>query len=339
MNDAAANQKLAIIIPAYKSDFLAKALAGVARQTDQRFNLYVFDDASPADIQGIARAALGPRPFIFKRFEKNLGGTSLPQHWNRCVAETSEPWLWLFSDDDLMDDNCVAALLKFLEAGEAAADIVRFDGWLIDENDQVVGPHTFEAERESWLEYAYGHLMGWRRLFMQQLVFRRSAFERSGGFLDLPLATATDDAALIALARQKPVRQISGAKAYWRCSQKNITPDRSLKKRNEKFRAILLFLEWLQQQLQAPREQLFPGDQAAFMRAMDRFLVEQILIHGARPALANWNLLARTRAWIGSGSRFALLRYIAVAAVNGGLAASAQMARKLTGRAEKPPQI
>ena len=330
--------RLAVIIPAYKPDFLARSLACLARQTDQRFSLYVFDDASPADIQSLARSALGTRTFIFKRFEKNLGGTSLPQHWNRCVAETREPWVWLFSDDDLMADDCVAAFNKFLETGEDTADIVRFDGWLVDEEDQVTGPHTFEPERESWLEYAYGHLMGWRRLFMQQLVFRRTAFDQMGGFVNLPLATATDDAALIALARHKPVRQLSGAKAYWRSSQKNITPDRSIRKRTEKFRAVLLFLAWLQKQLQPPREHIFPGDQAAFLRAMDRFLVEQILNHGARPALANWSLLSETRAWIGNGSRVALLKYIVVAAVNDGITAFALFLRKLARHSAKPPQ-
>jgi glycosyltransferase involved in cell wall biosynthesis len=330
MSDAAAHQKLAIIIPAYKGDFLAQALACVVRQTDQRFNLYVFDDASPADIQGIARAALGARPFTFKRFEKNLGGTSLPRHWNRCVAETREPWLWLFSDDDLMDDGCVAAFHKFLETEEASADLLRFDGWLVDDADNVLGPHTFEPDSESWLEYAYGHLMGWRRLFMQQLVFRRSAFARMGGFLDLPAATATDDAALIALARQKPARRMPGvnAKAYWRASLKNITPDRSLKRRKEKFRAVILFLTWLDAQLQAPREHLFADDADAFRRAMDRFIVEQIQIHGALPALANWSLLARTRAELCRASRVSLVKYVVVAAVNDGITALAQAVKK-----------
>ena len=324
--------RLAVIIPAYKPDFLAQSLKCLARQTDQRFSLYVFDDASPADIQGIARSALGTRQFIFKRFENNLGGVSLPRHWDRCVAATQEPWIWLFSDDDLMDDNCVAAFHKFLDTAEASADILRFDGWLVDADDKIIGPHTFESDRETWLEYAYGHLMGWRRLFMQQLVFRRSAFERMGGFLDLPLATASDDAALIALARQKPVRQIPGGKAFWRYSDKNITPDRSLKKRKEKFRATILFVWWLDKQLQTPREHLFAGDQAAFQRAADRFLVEQLLTHGALSALANWNLLARTRSEICHASPPALLKYIAVAAVNDMISALATTAKMLLGK-------
>ena len=130
MPDSPQTNQLAILIPAYKPDFLAQALQCLARQTDQRFAIYIFDDASPADIHGIARSILGARPFIFKRFEKNLGGTSLPQHWNRCVAETNEPWLWLFSDDDLMDDNCVAAFHKFLETEDAESSGLTAGSWM-----------------------------------------------------------------------------------------------------------------------------------------------------------------------------------------------------------------
>jgi glycosyltransferase involved in cell wall biosynthesis len=125
MNEAGVNPKLAIIIPAYKSDFLAKALACLVRQTDQRFNIYVCDDASPADISGVARLTLGARAYVYKRFENNLGGGSLARHWNRCVALGNEPWVWMFSDDDLMDDGCVAAFYKFLETEGEDADMLR----------------------------------------------------------------------------------------------------------------------------------------------------------------------------------------------------------------------
>ena len=327
--------KLAVIIPAFKADFLAKALTCVLRQTDQRFNLYVCDDASPADIQGIARSALGARPFAFKRFEKNLGGMSLARHWNRCVAMSNEPWVWLFSDDDLMDDNCMAAFYKFLDAGGDEADILRFDAWTVDEASRIVGLHSLHPDRETGLEFAYGHLMGWRNLFMQQHIFRRRAFDEARGFLDLPLAWATDDAAIIAMGQKKPIRRIPDARVSWRKSRQNITPDGSLKMRKEKLRADCLFLHWLQGQLQEPREHLFKDDDAAFQRAMDRYLVGRIATEGALPALANWNLLSRTRTGIGHSSRVALLKFIAVAAVNDGLSAVGQAAKKLAGRSGK----
>jgi hypothetical protein len=105
-----------------------------------------------------------------------------------------------------------------------------------------------------------------------------------------------------------------------------------MKKRSEKFRAVLLFVWWLENQLQAPREHLFAADAAAFQRAADRFLVEQILGHGARPALANWQLLAHTRSEICHAAPLALLRYIIVAAVNDSLSALGTLAKTVLGK-------
>src|SRR6266478_4121037 len=133
MMDMLLNHELAVIIPAFKGDFLARSLDSLLRQTDQRFNIYVCDDASPADIESITRSVLGTRPHTYKRFENNLGGISLAKHWDRCVALAREPWIWLFSDDDLMETGCVEAFYRFLETEGDVTDLLRFDGWIVDE--------------------------------------------------------------------------------------------------------------------------------------------------------------------------------------------------------------
>jgi ribosomal protein L36 len=308
MSQPTSNHPLAIVIPAYKGDFLAKALAGLARQTDQRFNIYIGDDASPDDIAGIARVALGNRPYVLKRFEKNLGGQSLTKHWMRCVEMSSEPWFWLFSDD-----NCVAAIHAMLAADANAADLMRFDAWIVDGTDRVTGLHAQNLDCETGLEFAYGLLMGWRRSFVQQLVIRRTAFNRMGGYLEQPLGWSTDDAAIIALGWDKPVLRIPDARIRWRCSDKNISPDRSLVRRKRTILAICQFLEWLDTRLQSPRAEIFPGDGRAFRLAMDRYLVEQVMVQGGRPALANWQRLKQIRARLGVGSSLALMKYVAAA--------------------------
>jgi glycosyltransferase involved in cell wall biosynthesis len=327
--------KLAVVIPAYKSDFLAGALESLVRQTDQRFSIYVCDDASPSNIGTVTRSVLGERAYVFERFEHNLGRTSLVKQWNRCVALTREPWIWLFSDDDLMDPDCVKAFYQFLESeGETAADILRFDSWIADENDKITGLHTLNVDSESWLEFTYGRLMGWRRSYMQQLIFRRSTLEKLGGFLELPLAWYTDDAAVLAMGLQKKIRRIPGPRVYWRRSRKNISSDRTFKARKNKLRAVCLFLQWVRNQLRAPREHLFEGDDAAFLSAMDRFLVEQIGIEGALPALANWNLLSRTRVQICRGSGTSLVRYIVIAGLNDSMSSLGRLAKMLVGSSD-----
>jgi Glycosyl transferase family 2 len=329
MIDSNPSHKLAVIIPAFKSDFLARTLESLLRQTDQRFSIYVCDDAGPADIKSITQSVLGARPHTYRRFESNLGGTSVAKHWDRCVALTCEPWIWIFSDDDLMDDQCVEALYRFVETEGDVTDVLRFDGWIVDEHDKITGFSPLHVDRESWLEFTYGFLMGWRRSFMQQLIFRRTALEEAGGFLDLPLGWATDNAAVIATGRQRTIRRIPGARVYWRSSRMNITPDQSFKMCKSKLLASCLFLHWLRNQLQGPREHLFEGDDAAFACAMDRFLVEQIAIHGSFPALANWRLLSHTRTQVCGGTRFSLVKYVATAGLTHSMSSIGKAARAL----------
>jgi hypothetical protein len=164
---------------------------------------------------------------------------------------------------------------------------------------------------------------------MQQLVFRRSALEEAGGFLDLPMGWSIDDAVIIGLGRQRRLRRIPGACVYFRLSEKNITPGRSFKVKKNKLRAICLFLAWLRKQLQTPREHLFDDDDAAFLRAMDRCLMEQVAIEGLLAALANWKLLLYTRVHICEGPRSSLVKHILVAGLNDSMSSLGRIAKVL----------
>ena len=315
MSESEHHYELAVIVPAFKADFLVRTFQSLVAQTDQRFGVYVFDDGSPCDIRALAQSALGSRPYSYHRFDINLGGVSITRHWARCVALTHEPWVWLFSDDDVMDPDCIAAVNALLASEGSKTDLLRLDGWVIDDCDRVKGMFPFNIDRETWLEYVYARLMGWRRTFMQQLVFRRATYERAGGFLDLPLGWSADDVATIAFGRRRALRRVPGGRVYWRSSQTNLTPNRSLRVRTRKLQAICLFLQWLRRQLDSPREHLFEEDQPAFDSAMDRFLVSEIMNEGAIAALANWRLLFRTRYQLSESGRLALMKCVAVAGV------------------------
>jgi hypothetical protein len=331
MPNIPAPPELAVIVPAFKTDFLARTLQSLLQQTNQRFNIYVFDDAGPAEIQSIVRSVLGARHHTYMRFEANLGRRSLAKHWNRCVAATQEPWVWLFSDDDLLDQGCVEAFYSVLKGEGETADILRFDGWIVDEHDRTVALLPPNLDRESWLQFAFCFLMGWRYCVQQQLVFRRAAFDRIGGFFDLPLGWTMDNAAVIALGRQSAIRRIPGPRVLWRQSQKNITPDRSIKVRENKIRAFCWFLQWLRDQLETPREHLFEGDDAAFSREMERCLVEEIGRMGALPSIANWRLLSQTRARVTGGARSTVTKFVASAAVVDFLTCIGRTAKGLAG--------
>lgn len=45
--------KIAVIIPAYKDTYLLNTLISINNQTDKKFNLYICNDSSPYNIEKV----------------------------------------------------------------------------------------------------------------------------------------------------------------------------------------------------------------------------------------------------------------------------------------------
>ena len=81
---------LAIIIPYFKINFFEKTLESLAQQTDQRFQVYIGDDASPVPPTELLENYQGKFSFTYRRFTENLGSISLAKQWERCIAMMQE---------------------------------------------------------------------------------------------------------------------------------------------------------------------------------------------------------------------------------------------------------
>jgi glycosyltransferase involved in cell wall biosynthesis len=242
---------LAIVIPAYKAQFLASTLTSLASQTDQRFGLYIGDDASPEPIEKITRGfSFRSTQLVYHRFEENLGSRSLTAQWQRCVALSHEPWIWLFSDDDVMELGCVSAFYQALERTRSDYDVYHFNTVYIDSRDaltEILPPHP---DWESWKTFTYFFLRGLRFSTAQELVFSRKAYERIGGFVDLPLAWGTDQATLMALAGEKGIGHIPGPRVRFRMSGQNISSTRDRRLDLLKIDAARQLCLWIFQQIE-----------------------------------------------------------------------------------------
>lgn len=94
---------MAIVIPAYKGRFLKETLDSIAVQAHKdEFVLYIGDDASPERLDKIVESYQNKVNLVYHRFSENMGGKDLVAHWERCIQLSAEPFIWLFSDDDLM---------------------------------------------------------------------------------------------------------------------------------------------------------------------------------------------------------------------------------------------
>lgn len=130
---------LAIVIPYYKLTFFEETLESLVNQTDKRFKVYIGDDASPEDPTLLLEKYKTKFDFVYQRFETNLGGTSLTQQWDRCIALSGdEEWIMILGDDDVLGDNVVASWYENYNVFNERANVVRFATKLVFEETQTV---------------------------------------------------------------------------------------------------------------------------------------------------------------------------------------------------------
>jgi len=239
--------KLAIVIPAFKASYLERTLSSVVSQSDQRFALYIGDDASPEPIEDVVRQFASTRPIVYQRFQQNVGRHSLTKHWQRCIAMSSEPWIWLFSDDDLMEPECVSAFYRTLADTNGHYDVYRYDTIVIDGLDRVQSLNPPHPQVESALHFAYFLLMDRRLSYVQEAIVSRAALERAGGFVEFPLAWSSDWATQILLGHDRGICKINGPLVRFRMSGVNISSAFSRRIMKEKMKANMMFISWLMQ--------------------------------------------------------------------------------------------
>lgn len=221
---------LAIVIPAYKPEFLDRALESIQAQTARDFHVYIGDDASPHDLEPIVEkwSRLG-LPVSYTRFSANLGGHDLVAQWTRCIRLTQgEPWLWLFSDDDIMEPGCVAAFLSRIAAdGERCRDIYHFDVMIIDSSDAIIKAAPPYPAIIRPAEYFRRKANASIESFVVENIFSRKIYNEVGGFKQFPMAWGSDVATWMAMMAPKGMATIKGPKVRWRSSNRNITPARN----------------------------------------------------------------------------------------------------------------
>ena len=237
--------RLAIIIPAYKATFLPAALESIAAQTCKDFTLYIGDDCSPEPIGSIVEQYRDKIDLVYQRFDSNLGGKDLVAQWERCIAMSKdEPYIWLFSDDDVMEPDCVAQLFRVIDTMQGIYNLYHFDVKEINEEGLVTKALPEYPQVLSAYDYYKGKTTGRYRSYVVENVFSRKIYEKSGGFKNFDLAWGSDVATWCIFCGKKGMFKIPGAHVLWRRSSQNITPDKSRQIAERKLKSECEFLNW-----------------------------------------------------------------------------------------------
>jgi hypothetical protein len=215
---------LAIVIPYYKYTFFDATLLSLSTQTDKRFKVYIGDDAScenPLDVLEKYKTVVN---FVYKRFETNLGGTSLVKQWERCIdMAADEEWIMILGDDDTIADNCVACFYSHLaEFEQQKINVIRYATVVIDQNDTELSIVHTHPKYEKSVVFLMRKFKGGTRSSLSEFIFKKKVLQYVG-FKDLPLAWYSDLLAVLEVSFFSSIYTINESVVCFRWSGINIT--------------------------------------------------------------------------------------------------------------------
>lgn len=237
---------LAIIIPAYKSTFLAAALDSIAAQTCKDFTVYIGDDHSPNHLEEIVERYKDKMQLVYKKFDTNVGGKDLVAQWARCVEMAhKEEWLWLFSDDDVMEPRCVEEFYQTVKE-HPDAGLVHFNLLKLENSTgKLYNLPKFPeyCPAKMYLdEKVRGHFIS----MVVEFVTRRDVYEKTGGFQNFNMAWGSDFCSWVKFSHAAGgIWTCPTAKVHWRESNENISPDTSNKTVYRKMNSVIKYVKWL----------------------------------------------------------------------------------------------
>lgn len=216
-------RNLAIIIPAFKEKYLRETLESLSNQTNKDFNVYIGDDCSPHNLVDIVTDFDNLLSITYKRFDYNLGSTDLVAHWNRCVGlVAAEEWIWMFSDDDLLDINCVELFYSAVKQN-TSCKLWHFNVRIIDDSKNLIKETNDYPTYLTSLEFFNKRINYELDSFVVEYIINKQHFLNLGAFDSFDLAWAADDAAWIKFGDDYGIYTIPSAYVYWRLSGQNIS--------------------------------------------------------------------------------------------------------------------
>ncbi|WP_300977082.1 glycosyltransferase family A protein [Flavobacterium sp.] len=220
---------LAIIIPYYKLTFFEATLKSLAAQTCQDFKVYIGDDASTEDPSMLLEKYKGKFDFVYHRFVTNLGGTSLTQQWERCIALSgNEDWLMILGDDDVLGNTIVEEFYKNLAAIEGELiKTVRFATQIIDAKGELISDVYVHPTLEKTTDFLARKFSKQTRSSLSEYIFNASVVFKTG-FRNFPLAWHADDMAVLEFTGFEYCFSINEGLVYVRLSGISLTGDGSL---------------------------------------------------------------------------------------------------------------
>lgn len=185
--------KYTFLLPAFKARFFEEALKSIQTQTYKNFKVIISDDCSSEPLKAIFDKFAPDTRFAYRRNEQNMGSKSLVSHWNLLVDMCDTEYLIMASDDDIYEPLFLEEIDK-LTLKYPEVDLIHARVRVIDEYGEDIRHDEMYEEKASQLEFLT--FLGKRDHVecIANNVYKTSKLKQMGGFVDYPLAWASDTA-------------------------------------------------------------------------------------------------------------------------------------------------
>ena len=186
---------VSVCIPTYnRAKLLQQAIESVLAQTFEDFELVISDNASTDETEQVVKSYSDTR-VIYSRNSHNIGWNG---NMNQVLSLARGEFLTIIPDDDLMMPENLARKVAVLRPNPRVG-LVHSKYHLIDPEGRVVrsntnwghGPDRSADAVEPGHEVLRALLLGFNSINLPTVLFRRTCYERLGGFTDL--LSHTDD--------------------------------------------------------------------------------------------------------------------------------------------------
>lgn len=211
-----------VTIPAYKSQYLKKAIESVAAQTCKDWELIIVDDCSPENLYAVVEPFLKDERIRYYRNEKNCGAVDVVDNWNICLAYATGDYIICMGDDDRLLPRCLEEYQKLIEK-YPQLNVYHCRTEIINEAGAVIATQEERPEWESALSMLWNRWDNRNKQFIGDFCYRTEHLKAAGGYFKLPLAWGSDDITALRAAKEQGIANTEAFCFQYRENSSTIT--------------------------------------------------------------------------------------------------------------------
>tara|TARA_B110001469_G_scaffold40525_1_gene40135 strand:- start:9246 stop:10172 length:927 start_codon:yes stop_codon:yes gene_type:complete len=234
---------ISIVIPVWKTLYLARTIESVLEQTFTDFELIVVEGRRLPEFDRIMSAYQDSRIQIHRH-----DPMPVVENWDQCMGYAKGQFSILLCDDDMFAPKHLEGLVN-LSLKYPKVDVFHSRIKFIDDEDGLVDISPMCGEYETAGDFMYQKLRYLRPQFVSDFMYRTSRFRELGGFVDRPMAWYTDADTSFAMAIPHGIAYSKAATFLYRSSDENISsnlePEQALEAVRQHYDSLLVSITLL----------------------------------------------------------------------------------------------